>query len=194
MYEVPTTVTVGEQSFTIRNRCDYRVVLDCFSCLSDYELTSQERLLSCLIIFYEDFNDIEDIIQLDSEVFQQLIKEMYRIFNCNEQGGGVNTGFKAVDWEKDQHLICSAINKVANVEIRSIEYMHWWTFVGYYMEVGESVFATVVSIRSKIMKGKKLEKYEREFKAHNPQYFTWDSRTAEQREDEALFKEMWNSM
>ncbi len=191
MYEIPTTVTIGEQSFTIRNRGDYRLVLDCFSCLNDYDISEQERLYACLIIFYEDFSDIEDILALDREVLEQLVDGMYSFFNCGEQNIGKKTNFKAIDWDTDSQLICSGINKVAHQEVRAVEYMHWWTFMGYYLEIGESVLSTVVGIRSKMMKGKKLEKYEREFMRDNPQYFVWDSRTAQQREDDALFDQLW---
>ena len=52
---------------------------------------------------------------------------------------------------------------MAGYEVRSAEYIHWWTFVGYYMEISEGVFADVISIRLKKAKGKKLEKWEQEF-------------------------------
>lgn len=192
MYGVPTEITVGEQSFTIRNRGDYRLVLDCFSCLSDFELTKQERIFACLIIFYEDFDGLEDLVKLDQDTIQQLIEEMFLFFNCGDENSGVKLSFKALDWDTDSHLICSAVNKVAHQEVRSVEYMHWWTFMGYFMEVGESVLATVVGIRKKMLRGKKMEKYEKEFIASNPQYFKWDSRTEQQREDDELFNEIWN--
>ena len=47
--------------------------------------------------------------------------------------------------------------------MRSEEYMHWWTFLGAYMEVGESTFSTIVSIRDKKRRGKKLEKWEEDY-------------------------------
>ena len=194
MYEIPTSVTVGGQSFTIRNRGDYRIVLDCFSCLNDEELTKQEKLFACLIIFYEDFNKLEDVITLEQETFNQLIEQMYSFFYCNELNIGIKTSFKALDWDTDSQLVCAAVNKVSHMEVRTVEYLHWWTFMGYFMEIGESVIATVVSIRSKIMKGKKLEKHEQEFRKNNPQYFVWDSRTEQQKEDEQAFKELWNHM
>ena len=48
-------------------------------------------------------------------------------------------------------------------EARSVEYLHWWTFLAAYMEVGDCLFAQVVSIRNKKARGKKLEKYEQQF-------------------------------
>ena len=59
-----------------------------------------------------------------------------------------------------------------------------------------SSFATVVSIRKKIVEHKKLEKWEKQFKRDNPQYFEWNYKTAERMEKDKEIKEileMWNS-
>jgi hypothetical protein len=64
--------------------------------------------------------------------------------------------------------------------------------MAYFNAVGESALATVVGIRDKIAKGKKLEKYERQFRQDNPQYFTWDMRTLKQKEDDELLNQLWH--
>ena len=64
--------------------------------------------------------------------------------------------------------------------------------MGYYMGVGECALSTIVSIRTKKAKGKKLEKYESQFVRENPQYF-WNMQTAEQRELDAEIRRLWNS-
>ena len=65
--------------------------------------------------------------------------------------------------------------------------------MGYYLAIGESPMATIVSIRNKIVEGKKLQKYEQEFRNDNPQYFTWDSKSYEEKEAEEAIMAMWNS-
>lgn len=62
--------------------------------------------------------------------------------------------------------------------------------MGYFMGIGEGVFSTIVNIRSKIKEGKKLEKYEQEFRRDNPQYFVTKRTAQEQAFDEEL-KRMW---
>jgi hypothetical protein len=64
--------------------------------------------------------------------------------------------------------------------------------MGYYCSIGESTLATVVAIRDKILKGKKLEKWERQFRSENPQYFNWNYKSAEDVEAEEWLKEVWN--
>ena len=191
MYDIPTTIVIDNQEYPIRCKGDYRMVLDCFSCMSDFDLDEQERLYGSLIIFYEDFNDNTDFIGMDTETLEQLVAKMYNFMQC-EENPLKTMPFRAIDWDKDSQLICSAVNKVAHMEVRAVEYLHWWTFIGYFSEVGESVLSTVVGIRTKIKKGKKLEKYEKEFKASNPHYFIWDSRTAEQKRDDEDILSIWN--
>lgn len=192
MYEIPTKITIQGTDFQIRNGGDYRMVLDCFNALQDVELSKQERLFASLIIFYEDINDIEDIVKFPD--ISEAVSKMYNFFNCGQsQSVGRNVNYKLVDWEQDSQLICSAINAVANKEVRAEHYIHWWTFMGYYSAIGESLFATIVQIRSKLIKGKKLEKYEREFRRDNPEYFAWNSKSIEEKEADELVKQLWNS-
>jgi len=191
MYTIPTSIDIDGKQFKIRNNGDYRMVLDCFSALNDAELNTEERLFAGLIIFYEDLNDLADIQSIPN--LETAITEMFKFFNCGSAGENARkVPYKLIDWDLDSQLICSAINRVAGIEIRAEPYIHWWTFMGYYSAIGECLLNTVVTIRDKLMRGKKLESHEREFKQQNPQYFVWDSSTAEDKEAEALFNELWN--
>ena len=192
MYALPITVDIKDKTYHVRDNGDYRLVLECFNALNDVDLSETERIITSIFIFYSDFNEVEDVLLLDDETMIELVNKMFDFMNCGGKNVGSKTDFKAVDWKDDEQLICSAINNVANTEIRSVEYCHWWTFMGYYLAIGESPLSTVVGIRNKIAKGKKLEKYENEFRRDNPQYFIWDKRTLKQKEDDALLNELWN--
>lgn len=192
MYEIPTKIFIEGEEFPIRNNGDYRMVLDCFKALQDAELNPKERVFCSLLIFYEDINSIADINKFPD--LETAIKEMYNFFNCGkDQSVGKHMKHRLIDWDKDSQMICSAINKVANKEVRAEPYIHWWTFMGYYSAVGESLLSTVLSIRDKLSRGKKLEKYEREFKNENPEYFVWNARTTDDEEADRLFNELWNN-
>jgi hypothetical protein len=193
MFDIPTNIVIEDRQFNIREGGDYRMVLDCFSILNDNDLKKDERIIGCLMIFYEDFDSPSDIFWMEEETVKSLITEMFRFFNCGQDEKDVKNSPRLINWEKDEQLVCSAVNKVACQEIRAVKYMHWYTFMGYYMAIGESALATVVSIRHKIVKGKKLEKYERDFKNENPQYFKWDRKTVEEHEAQDWVLEMWNN-
>lgn len=192
MYDIPKNIMVNGQSYTIRREGDYRLVLDCLFCLTDLELTKEERILACLIIFYQNFDNFEDLIK--ERNLEELTLKMFDFFNCGESNNGSRSnGRNLVDWEKDSQLICSAVNKVAGKEIRELPYLHWWTFMGYYMNMGECLYSNILQIRDKIVRGKKLEKNEMEFRRRNPQYFIWNSKTIEQQEADSLIKDLWNN-
>lgn len=192
MYELPTSIEIDNHHFAITNKGDYRMVIDCFIALEDPELEKQDRILTAMIIFYEDLEELEDINDLFGEHVLEACEKMFLFFNCGQASIGHKVNHKLLDWQQDAQLIISAVNNVANKEVRAESYIHWWTFMGYYMSIGESVFSTVVSIRDKIVKGKKLEKYEREFQHNNPEYFTWNRKTADEQELDNFVKEMWS--
>lgn len=189
MYELPTEMIIEGRPYHIRAKGDYRMVLDVFSVLEDVELDQKERIISALIIFYEELNGIEDVLALND--LESAISQMYEFFNGGKGDSGKKVR-KLIDWEDDSALICSAINHVSGKEIRSEPYIHWWTFLSYYMSVGECVLSTVVSIREKTMSGKKLEKWEREYREENPQYFNWNHKTIDERDAEEWLKSVWN--
>jgi hypothetical protein len=194
MYELPTSVEVGGKNHPIRKDGDYRMILDCMVALDDDELEEKERILSSIAIFYEEIQSIEDIFKVfEQSEIKEATEKMFEFIQCGEdQSDGYKSNIKLVDWEQDEKIICSAINKVAECEIRLQPYIHWWTFISYYMGVGESVLSTVIAIRDKIARGKKLEKWETKFKNDNPNYFKWKKDIKAQKEAEEWVKSIWN--
>lgn len=192
MYELPTSITIEDRQYQITNDGDYRVILDCFSALSDSELSEDEKVLASLLIFYNEFNDIEDVPR-DEETFVALVEGMYKFFNCGQEEVGANTSSSVINWDTDNIIITAAVNNIAHTEIRALPYLHWWTFMGYYMSVGDSILSTVVSIRNKLNKNKKLEDWEKDFKRDNPQYFNWKRKTKEELDLDEYIRNVWNN-
>lgn len=191
MYELTTSIKINQAPFAIRNKGDFRMVLDCFQALNDKDLSETEQVYAAMIIFYEDFNDIEDIFA-HSDIIIPLQEEMMKFFNGGKAELKSNTqNYSLIDWDKDSNLICSAINNVAKQEIRALDYLHWWTFLGYYTAIGECPLSTIVSIRYKIAHGEKLDKAEKKFRQNNPEYFDIDLRSKEQQEADDYIKKLW---
>ncbi len=156
--QLPKTVNVGGKDEPVRT--DYRDILTIFSAFNDEELSKEEKVLVCLRIFYENIEDMD--MSLYEEAYNKAI-----IFMDQGRENKGNPEPQLMDWEQDENLIFPAVNKVAGMEVRACEYMHWWTFIGYYMGIGESVFSEVINIRLKNQKHKKLEKNEKEFYSKN---------------------------
>lgn len=155
-WDLPLEVNINGKNHPIRNQCDYRVVLDAISALNDNKLTNEEKIKCALYIFYEDIGAIED--------FETAIKEMFEIINGGEEEESQEQKPSLMEWEHDFPQIAPPISRVLGYDIRTPnKYTHWYTFLGGYMEIGECTFSTIVSIRSKRMKGKKLDDWEKEY-------------------------------
>lgn len=177
MWDLPIFVEISNKKHRIRNNCDFRVVLDVIRALNDEELTDDEKAKCALIIFYDDVSGIED--------FDKALKEMFRIINGGEeQEDTQDKKPPLMDWEHDFPQLAPPISRVLGYDVRTPDkYTHWYTFLGGYMEIGECTFSTVVSIRSKRAKGKKLDDWEIEFiKEHRKMVELPKKLTAEEEE------------
>ena len=162
--ELPSSLEIGGVDYPIRT--DYREALNIFAALADPELDNAEKLYVLL------FNIIEDFEELPPEDYEEAVQQVSwfldgGMYVSEEERERQALSPRLLDWEQDQHMIFSAVNKVAGKEVRSVEYMHWWTFLGLFKEIDEGLFTTVVEIRKKQSKGQKLEKHEREFVREN---------------------------
>lgn len=159
-YDLPVAVEINGGQFNIREQCDYRIVLKCINALNDPDLTDEQKLQCALIIFYEDYDRLPDL--------QVAVSEMFRIISYNDPKTNDQQKPSLMDWNKDFRHIAPPISRILGYDVRIPgRYTHWWTFLGGYMEIGECTFSTIVSIRSKKQKGKKLEKWEEEFYREN---------------------------
>lgn len=160
-YGLPTSVEIQGVEYAIRS--DYRPILDICVGLSDPELNGQERAELALTIFYPDFKN------MPPEHYEDAIKECLRFINGGEDEDQTQRNSpKLMDWEQDFSIVVSPINRVIGTEIRALDYLHWYTFLSAYYEIGgECTFAQVVSIRDKQARHKTLEKHEKEWLQRN---------------------------
>ena len=159
IYDLPTSVEFGGREWEINT--DFRDVLNILTAFEDEELTNQEKAYVCLHNLYVDFNEIPP--QYAQEAYDAAIA----FIDHGNQEDKNKPSKKTMDWTQDAPLIFPAVNHVAGFEVRSADYIHWWTFMGYFMEIKDSTYSTVLSLRQKKAKGKKLEKYEQEYWKNN---------------------------
>lgn len=155
---LPTQLTVNGCSYAIRTH--FQAILDILCAFDDPELENEEKAYTCLYILYEDFFDIPE---KDYEAAFKAALEFIEHGASSDKGKSV----RLMDWEQDAPLLFPAINKVAGCEVRSAAYIHWWTFLGYYMEISNGVFSQILGMRAKKAKGKPLEKWEKEYWSAN---------------------------
>lgn len=152
-WELPESLEAGGAAYGIDS--DFRTVLRVLAAYGDPELSESEKALVCLANVYIDAASIP------AEHLQEAYEAAVRFIDNGQSPE--ERGPRAMDWEQDAPLIFPAVNGVAGFEVRSVEYLHWHTFLGYFMEIRDGVFSTVMRLRQKRNKGRKLDKAESEF-------------------------------
>ena len=155
-WELPREAVIGGNTYHLHT--DYRDILDIFSRLQDETLPEFIRWKVALALFYEE--------QIPEEDFQEAARYFCSFVNCGQEETE-HPGPPLIDWEADAQVIVSDVNKAAGKEIRELPYLHWWTFLGWFHSIGEGGLSTLVSIRDKLNRGKKLEKWEQEYYRRN---------------------------
>ena len=181
-WDFPTSLNIGGVDYEIRT--DYRAVLDLFTALSDPELTDEDEQVTAymqnrvmLEIMFPQCDDIP------LEHMQEALEKVTEFIDMGISDDRKKP--KTMDWEQDAPILIPAINRVLNCEIRAQKHIHWWTFLGAYMEIGESLFSNIVHIRQKKASGKKLEKWEQDFYNDNKSLIDFkqkDKRSTEEKD------------
>lgn len=187
---LPEALTVGGEDYSIRT--DYRNILQVFEAFQDPELTQEEKWIVAIYLLFEDFSSDDDVMQAAQDGFdlEEAMKQISWFISAGQPEKQVLEQ-PTYNWTQDEQMIFSAVNKVAGRETRELEYLHWWTFLGYFNEVGEGTFSFIVGIRHKLNKGKKLEKHEKEFLSHNKELVLMKKPlTKEEQEQEDAYKSL----
>ncbi len=150
LWSLPQSLRIGDRDYGIY--ADFRDILQIFSYFQDESLPEFVRWEIALGLFYK-----EEIPPAHKE------EAMEKLSLFLSGGKPEKPGPKLLDWQQDAPVIVADVNKVAGTEIRALPFVHWWTFLGWFNALGEGQLSAIVSIRSKLSSGKKLEENEREF-------------------------------
>ena len=180
-YSLPKTLTVSGQPYAIET--DFRVIIDIMIAMSDPDLNAMEKQEVMFRIIYPDC----DRIPLESK--QEACQKAVEFIDYNLPEGKPKP--KTMDWEQDAPIIIPAVNKIAGTEVRALPYLHWWTFLGYFMEIEDGLASQVWSIRQKKAKHKKLEKWEKEFEREHRELVELKKQYSEEQQKEIASIEKW---
>lgn len=165
MFDLPKTVDIGGEKYNIRY--DFRVILEIIIMLTDPDLTDDDKAEALIDMFYCEPETVYDI--------KAAVDACYRFIDGESQTT-TKKGPRLTDWKQDFEYIIAPVNRVLGYESRAVDYdidsntggVHWWTFMAAYMEIGgDCLFSQIVSIRDKQARGKKLDKYERDWLRRN---------------------------
>lgn len=156
LWQLPQKADICGKSYDI---CpDYRDVLEIFSYLQDPDLPLFLRWQIALALFYKE--------PVSKAHWQEAVRYLcWFISGGREEPNTADAPL--LDWQQDADAIVADVNKLAGQEIRALPFLHWWTFLSWFHAIGEGQVSTLVSIRDKLRRGKKLEPYEQEFYRRN---------------------------
>lgn len=154
LWQLPVSARIGEKDYTLHT--DYRDILEIFSYLNDEALPEPVRWRIALGLFFEE--------EIPQASLPEAAEYFARFVTCGQEQPGNE---RLISWQQDASMIAAEVNKVAGQEIRSLPYLHWWTFLGWFHGIGEGRFASVVALRKKLRRGQALEPWEKTFYREN---------------------------
>lgn len=154
LWELPKEAVLCGEAFP--HKTDYRQMLKLIAVLSDEGKPAHLRWLTALHYFYEK--------EVPRPLEQEAMEYLSDFLSCGEAG---SPGPKLLDWQLDAPEIIADINAVAGREVRSLAYLHWWSFLSFFHGIKEGRLSALVTIRDKLRRGKKLEPHEQEFYIRN---------------------------
>ena len=171
VWELPTSIVVGGIKYDIRT--DFRAILDILKTFNDPEFENDEKWIVALTILYIDFDE------MPPHDYEKAREKAIEFIDMGIKDDGKKKPH-TMDWEQDGAVIIPSVNRVLGREIRAMQYLHWWTFLGAYMEIGESLFSQILNVRIKNAKGKKLDDWERDFYRENKNLIDLDVKYTEE--------------
>ena len=193
-WDLPTTLNIRGTEYRIRS--DFRAVLDVLTAMNDPDLFMPDadeweqqavRMSVMTTIIYLDYELIP------REDYREACEKAIQFIDMGMTENNSRPSPRLMDWEQDAQIIIPAVNRVLGKEVRALEYMHWWTFMGAYMEIGDCLFSQIVSVRGKKAKGKKLEKWEKEFARENKDLVELKTKySQEELEEQEMLNKMLN--
>lgn len=179
LWKLPKTAEIGGTVYPIN--VDFRDILEILRYLNDESRPLYLRWQIALGLFYDG-----EIPYCDQQEAMQYLSE----FISYGQPEG-KPGPKLMDWDQDAQMIIGDINKVAGIDVRGVDFVHWWTFLSYFYGIGEGQLSTVVSIRSKQSKGKKLEKWEQDFFRENKDKVNFRQPVSAEKKAAQIYFDKW---
>lgn len=153
------TALLGDTEYEIRTH--FSDILEVIEMLNDPELDDEERGFAALVMFYPGIED------MPPNLYSEAQKFCLWFISGGQDMSEEKKSPRLVAWEQDFPLIVAPVNRVLGCEIRSLPYLHWWTFLSAYQEIGECTFSQVVKIRDAKAKGKALSKEDQKWYREN---------------------------
>lgn len=163
--KMPQAVMIDGRAVPINT--DFRVCLKAIQALEDERLMEHEKLTVLLTLLYPE----------QPKDTSLAIKQGLKFLNLGEETDTAKLKQQQVySLTKDSAYIYTAFKSTFNIDLNSVEYLHWWKFRSLFADLGrDCFFNTLISLRSRQHSGK-LTDSEKEFIRKNPELLSLSER------------------
>lgn len=142
----PTKIRVNNKELKINS--DFRNCIKIIEAFEDDELFDEEKYLILVERLYVD--DVED------SDLEEAIRKGIKFLDMGEENEDSEENVKRLySFSKDDNYIYTGIRQSHNIDLNSIEYLHWWNFVYLFLDIGQDcMFNQLVYYRKRKNEGK----------------------------------------
>ncbi len=156
--KLPQAVMIDGKAVPVNT--DFRTCLRIIQALEDERLMEHEKLTVLITLLYPE----------PPENIALAIEQGLKFLNLGEQVDASRAHQQPVySLNKDSAYIYTAFKSTFNIDLNTVENLHWWKFRSLFADLGrDCFFNTLISLRSRQRTGK-LTDSEKEFVRRNPE-------------------------
>lgn len=142
----PTKIRIKDKIYKINS--DFRNCIKIIQAFEDEDLYDEEKYLILIKRLYMD--------EIPSEDLEEAIIKGIRFLDLGEESENNEENIKRLySFSKDNTYIYTGIRQSHNIDLNSIEYLHWWNFVYLFLDIGQDcMFNQLIYYRQRKNEGK----------------------------------------
>ena len=141
----PTKIKVNNKILNINS--DFRNCIKIIEAFEDEELLDEEKILILIKRLYLD--------EVDSVDLEEAYKKGIKFLDLGEENKDEHINKRIYAFGKDSNYIYTGIRQSHNIDLNSIDYLHWWNFVYLFLDIGqECMFNQIIYYRKRKNEGK----------------------------------------
>lgn len=178
----PTKIKIKDKIYKINS--DFRNCIKIIQAFEDEELYDEEKYLILIKRLY--------VNEIPAENLEEAIIKGIKFLDLGEESENNEENIKRLySFSKDNTYIYTGIRQSHNIDLNSIEYLHWWNFVYLFLDIGQDcMFNQLIYYRQRKNEGK-LTKDEK--KVYVSMRKILDLDYTEDNEDDDVFMQQLNS-
>lgn len=140
--KLPTTVLIDDIEYEINT--DFRVGILFSIAMNDNSLSDEEKCETAIRLYYK----------VVPHNIQKAIEQILLFYSCNKQASNSSESSnscreKVFDYEIDANYIYSAFLTQYNIDLNSVEYLHWFKFKALFDSLDENLMlCKIIKYRS----------------------------------------------